>query len=73
MSIFKTQKAKTIIVIAIFLAVWLWDVSFAYKYGESYLDTDMASEMILANESNQTECILIQIGFIPRRFVYSVR
>lgn len=53
MSIFKTQKAKTIIVIAIFLAVWLWDVSFAYKYGESYLDTDMASEMILANESNQ--------------------
>ncbi len=53
MSVFKTEKAKTIIVIAIFIAVWIWDVSFAYKYGESYLDADMASEMVLANESNK--------------------
>ena len=49
----KSEKVKTIIVILIFFAVWAWDVGFAYKYGETALDADMASEMVLANKSNQ--------------------
>ena len=49
----KSEKVKTIIVILIFFVAWAWDVGFAYKYGETALDADMASEMVLANKSNQ--------------------
>ena len=46
-------KWKTVIVIILFIFVWLWDVIFAYRYGETYLDADMASEMVLANKTNE--------------------
>ncbi len=53
MKFLQNEKIKTIIVVSIFIAVWIWDIGFAYKYGETYLDADMASEMVLANKTNE--------------------
>ena len=59
----KSEKVKTIIVILIFLAVWTWDVSFVCKYGETYLDADMASEMVYANKTNEEGVYLAKDWF----------
>ena len=53
MKFLQNEKIKTIIVVCIFITVWIWNVAFAAKYGEAYLDSDMASEMVLANKTNE--------------------
>ena len=42
----------------LFLFVWLIIVLFDYKYGKSHLDSDMASEMVLANQLNKEGTLL---------------
>lgn len=42
----------------LFLFVWLIIVLFDYKYGKSHLDSDMASEMVLANQLNKEGALL---------------
>ena len=42
----------------LFLFVWLIIVLFDYKYGKTYLDSDMASEMVLASQLNKEGALL---------------
>ena len=42
----------------LFVLVWIVTTAFAYRYGETYLDSDMASEMVLANLLNREGSIL---------------
>ena len=56
------EKCKELIIkkwpYILFLFVWLIIVSFDYKYGKSHLDSDMASEMVLANQLNKEGTLL---------------
>ncbi len=42
----------------LFLFTWLIIVLFDYKYGKTHLDSDMASEMVLANQLNKEGALL---------------
>lgn len=53
MNFVKKHKEKIL-----FILIWLVVVMFDYKYGKAYLDSDMASEMVLAKQLN-TEGVLL--------------
>ncbi len=52
------NNRKNLIPYLIFLIVWCVIVLFDYKYGKTYLDSDMASEMVLANQLNKEGTLL---------------
>ncbi len=49
--------------ILIYLFVWMILTLFDYKYGKQYLDSDMASEMVLANQLNKEGVLLSENWF----------
>ena len=53
MNFVKKHKEKIL-----FILIWFVVVLFDYKYGKAYLDSDMASEMVLAKQLN-TEGVLL--------------
>ena len=60
MDFLKSSRKNIYIYISylIFFVVWCAVVLFDYKYGKVYLDSDMASEMVLANQLNKEGTLL---------------
>lgn len=49
--------------ILLFILVWVIMTMFDYKFGKQYLDSDMASEMVLANQLNKEGVLLSKNWF----------
>ena len=49
--------------VILFFVVWISVILFDYKYGKAYLDSDMASEMVLATQLNKEGVLLSKNWF----------
>ncbi len=54
----RRNAIKKYIPLILFLIVWISVIVFDYRYGKSYLDSDMASEMVLATQLNKEGVLL---------------